>query len=206
MPNLLLNMGIFDFRDVIPVVYPDNLLDVGTIDMTLIFRFIILLMLSNIALANEVRPVLTTAGVVHVCPQNKIALIKRGKKPFGLAMFGGHVEHESPAAAFVREAQEELSITDISKMYLMGVHGQPGRDPRQHSVEITYACVTYQTPLAASDAKEVLLFSFDELKALVGSNEAFAFDHKDILSEYLNNLDGCNPCINDCPVGIEVKS
>jgi hypothetical protein len=49
-------------------------------------------------------PILTTAGVVHICPDNKIALIERGKAPKGTAMFGGHIEaKEAPNEAFRRE-------------------------------------------------------------------------------------------------------
>jgi len=153
---------------------------------------------------NAGRPILTTAGVVHVCPANKIALIERGKAPFGYAMFGGHVENESPKDGFIREAEEELSINDITNLSLIGVHGEPGRDPRQHSVEITYSCVTHQQPVAASDAKKAHLFTIEELKSLLASNK-FAFDHGDILKKYLAELGDCNPCAQDCNMGIPEK-
>ena len=136
---------------------------------------------------NEQRPVLTVAGVIHLCPINKIALIERGKTPKGLAMFGGHVEYEDPVTAFKREAQEELNIEDLSNIKLIGIHGIPGRDPRQHSVEITYSAVTRQIPKAGSDAKTIVVFTNEELKkALV--KEQFAFDHAEILNNYLKTL------------------
>ncbi|WP_010300919.1 NUDIX domain-containing protein [Candidatus Odyssella thessalonicensis] len=150
---------------------------------------------------NVGRPVLTTAGVVHVCPENKIALIERGKAPKGLAMFGGHVEYESPQQAFKREAQEELTITEINNLKLIGVHGDPGRDPRQHSVEITFACTTPQQPKAASDAKKVILYTPKQLQEQLESLD-FAFDHKAILKSYLKSLSACNPCRQACSVGI----
>lgn len=145
------------------------------------------------------RPVLTTAGVVIVCPQNTFTLIERGKPPYGLALFGGHVEHESPLDAFKREAQEELSIHDLEKIKLIGVHGEPNRDPRQHSVEITYHCITHEKPIAASDARKIRTFTKPELKEAL-KKENFAFDHKIILSNYLEALGDCNPCNEECTV------
>ncbi len=163
----------------------------------------ILLSITPFAHAANDRPVLTTAGVVHVCPQNKIALIERGKAPFGFAMFGGHVEHETPQDAFKREANEELSISDITEMRLVGVHGNPGRDPRQHSVEVTYTCVTHDSPVAASDAKKVHLLSKEEVIKLIAEKN-MAFDHGDILEKYLSDLGSCNPCNSQCDVGLPV--
>ncbi len=169
-------------------------------------RFLVacFLVFPMLAQAGE-RPVLTTAGVVMVCPSQKIALIERGKAPFGYAMFGGHVEYEKPEQAFKREANEELSISDISNMRLLGVHGNPGRDPRQHSVEVTYACTTKDTPVAASDAKTVHLLDVHEVEALIKAQE-FAFDHGAILENYLRELGECNPCEQECSVGLSVDT
>jgi ADP-ribose pyrophosphatase YjhB (NUDIX family) len=75
--------------------------------------------------STQTRPVLTVAGIIHICPENKIALIERGKNPKGLAMFGGHVEHEDPVTAFKRELFEELNINDISNLKFIGVYGNP---------------------------------------------------------------------------------
>ncbi len=143
------------------------------------------------------RPVLTVAGVVHVCPQGKIALIERGKTPFGIAMFGGHVENESPEAAFLREIKEELNITSVKNMHLIGVHGNLGRDPRQHSVEITYSVTTNQNPVAGDDAKSVKLYSNEEIIKMI-QDKKFAFDHGEILSKYLEKIGKCNPCKAVC--------
>ncbi len=143
------------------------------------------------------KPVLTTAGIVHICPENKIALIERGKKPMGLAMFGGHVEYnESPEKAFMRELMEELNISEVKNLKLVGVHGEKDRDPRQHSVEVTYSCITNQKPKAGSDAKAVKLYDITEIMDLPKSK--FAFDHAEILQNYINHLDGCNPCQSLC--------
>jgi ADP-ribose pyrophosphatase YjhB (NUDIX family) len=140
-------------------------------------------------------PKLTAAGVVHICPENKIALIERGKPPGGIAMFGGHVgPKESPEAAFRRELFEELSISKIDKLKLIGINGDFGRDPRQHSVAVTYSCVTSQQPRAGSDAKDAYVYSAEEILDLLKQNpKSFAFDHGKILRKYLTNLKE-NPC------------
>jgi ADP-ribose pyrophosphatase YjhB (NUDIX family) len=150
----------------------------------------------------EMRPVLTVAGIIHVCPENKITLIERGKNPKGLAMFGGHVEHEDPVTAFERELFEELNITDISNLKFIGVHGNPGRDPRQHSVEITFTATTNQTPKAGSDAKKANLYTIEKLNKVL-NEEHFAFDHVTIIRNYLKNIATCNPCKKQCNVGLQ---
>lgn len=150
---------------------------------------------------SEQRPALTVAGIIHTCPEDKIVLIERGKNPKGLAMFGGHVEYENPVTAFKRELLEELNISDISNLKLIGVHGNPGRDPRQHSVEVTFTATTNQIPKAGSDAKKAILYTRAELnKAL--NEQHFAFDHADILRNYLKDIGPCNPCKKQCSVGL----
>ena len=146
------------------------------------------------------KPILTTASIIHVCPDNRIALIERGKKPKGIAMFGGHVEgKESPIQAFRRELKEELNITQVRDITLVGVYGNYGRDPRQHSVEITYSCITHQKPHAGSDAKSVTLYDVDVIKSKLQNNGyGFAFDHRKILQNYFEKLGSCDPCQEKC--------
>jgi ADP-ribose pyrophosphatase YjhB (NUDIX family) len=161
------------------------------------FLIAVTILSHNLTSADENdKPVLTVAGVVHICPQNKIALIERSKTPKGLALFGGHVEsRESPEKAFHRELQEELNITQVENLKLLGVHGNYGRDPRQHSVEITYVCTTRQIPKAGSDAKAVHLYDLHEIK-----HYQFAFDHGKILQNYIQKLNNCNPCERECNI------
>ncbi len=137
---------------------------------------------------DKTKPILTVAGIVFVEPENKFALIQRGKAPKGLAMFGGHVEaKESPKTAFIREAKEELNV-DVENLKLIGLNGNYGRDPRQHSVEGTYSCSTKQIPHAGSDAKSVSLHTAVEILELVNNTpSAFAFDHGQILKKFFEN-------------------
>lgn len=154
------------------------------------------------------RAILTTAGIVHVGPEAKIALIQRGKEPFGLALFGGHIEPmEAPEEAFLRELEEELNVTDVFNMSLLGVNGKFGRDPRQHSVEVTYVCCTNQNPVAGSDAKSVHLYTLDEVKQLLNEQpNAFAFDHGDILRNYFELVADANPCQTVIHYGLQVAA
>lgn len=108
-------------------------------------------------------------------------------------MFGGHVENESPENAFIRELKEELNINHFNNIKFIGVHGNPGRDPRQHSVTITYAISTNQNPLAGSDAKSFNLYTKNDIIKLA-KDKKFAFDHGEILIKYLNQLGNKNPC------------
>jgi len=146
------------------------------------------------------KPILTTAGIVHICPANKIALIERGKAPKDTSMFGGHIEpKEAPDEAFKRELKEELNISEISSLNLIGVHGNYGHDPRQHSVEITYSCTTSQIPFAGSDAKSVKLYDIKEVQEKISTEpKSFVFDHGLILQKYLQSLGDCNPCNKKC--------
>lgn len=151
------------------------------------------------------RPVLTTAGIVHVGEKGDIVLIERGKAPWGLALFGGHVENESPEAGFMRELQEELNIEepDVYNFSLLGIHGNPGRDFRQHSVEATYVCCAHAMPRAGSDAKSVMVYTINEVRDMVDKTpELFAFDHAEILKGYLNMLGDRNPCAMKLRYGV----
>jgi ADP-ribose pyrophosphatase YjhB (NUDIX family) len=126
-------------------------------------------------------------------------LIERGKAPFGTAFFGGHIEaKESPETAFKRELKEELNIDKVDSLTLVGVHGNYGRDPRQHSVEVTYTATVSSNPKAGSDASAVTLYTIEDVKQKLIQKEAFAFDHGIILENYLNEIKGCNPCTKKC--------
>ena len=154
--------------------------------------------------ANQKRPVLATSGVVHYCPDNSIILIERAEYPYGLAMFGGHVEYESIEAGFRREAVEELGISDIRKLQLIGVNSGPGRDSREHMVDVVFSCITSQKPQAGSDAKSAKLFTMEELYEVL-QNRKFAFDHKEVIQKYLILLRDCNPCIKECKIATRVN-
>ncbi len=116
----------------------------------------------------------------------RILLIKRLKEPFKdrWAFPGGFVDYgESPLNAVIRELQEETSLQGHSPK-LVGVFGEPNRDPRQHVISIAYAVSVDEVGnlKAADDAKEARFF---EVADLIGNPNLLAFDHDTILRTYL---------------------
>ena len=108
----------------------------------------------------------------------EVLLIKRGNDPFKdqWALPGGFVDQDEPLRkAAARELEEETGLKNIL-LTQMHTFGNPGRDPRGHTVSIVY--VGYLTEHAEStagdDASEAEWFKVDELPDL-------AFDHADIL-------------------------
>ena len=111
-------------------------------------------------------------------PGKPIVLIERLYPPFGWALPGGFMEvGETTEAGGCREALEETGLV-ITIVGLVGIYSDPLRDPRGHTVGITYAAQALGEPKAADDAKNVGLFTRDDLPA------ELAFDHAKILKDY----------------------
>jgi len=114
-----------------------------------------------------------------------VLLIKRGREPFkGLWAFpGGFVdEHESLDNAAARELQEETGLRGI-KLQQIGAFGDPGRDPRGHTVSIVFAAVLDEPrdARAADDASDAKWHSARHPPKL-------AFDHNKILKLALKRV------------------
>ena len=119
---------------------------------------------------------------------HEFVLIQRKNDPFknSWALPGGFVDYgETTEDAAVREAKEETSI-DVELVGLLNVYSDPDRDPRRHTVSVTYlARGNFDDANADDDAKDIGVYSFDDLKKL-----DIAFDHMKILSDakvYLEN-------------------
>ena len=115
----------------------------------------------------------------------RVLLIRRRNPPFKdrWALPGGFVdEHENLEAAAVRELTEETGLTGV-KLHQLQAFGQPGRDPRGHTVTIAYlGLLTQSQPLSpGSDASDAAWFVADDLPAL-------AFDHADIIALALERV------------------
>jgi 8-oxo-dGTP diphosphatase len=129
----------------------------------------------------------------------KILLIQRKKDPFaGLWAFpGGFVEEsETLEQSAKRELQEE---TGIARLYLEQLYsfGDPGRDPRGHTVTVAYYALVKlsdHAPKAADDAKAVDWFS-------VSKPPKLAFDHAKILKMALQRL---RAKVRYQPIGFEL--
>ena len=108
----------------------------------------------------------------------EILLIKRAREPFKdhWALPGGFVdEHESLEAAAARELLEETGLRR-ARFKQVGAFGDPGRDPRGHTVSIAFAAILRSRPKVegSDDASEAAWHALKRLPRL-------AFDHKKII-------------------------
>ena len=122
-------------------------------------------------------PLLTVDGVV--VENGAVLLIRRRNPPFAgrYALPGGFVDvGETVEAAVVREVREETGL-DTTIERLLGVYSDPARDPRGHTVSVTYLLRRLGgTPAGADDADDACFFPLDALPEL-------AFDHAHILAD-----------------------
>ena len=130
------------------------------------------------------RPALT-ADVIAVRPGevDRVLLIRRGSEPFAgrWALPGGFVDAgETPEHAARRELAEETGLVYEGPLRIVGVYGEPGRDPRGWTVSAAYlALVPVESPVeGGDDAAEARWFLSDELPPL-------AFDHALIVADAL---------------------
>ena len=107
-----------------------------------------------------------------------IVLIERKNPPYGWAIPGGFVDiGETVETTAVREALEEVSL-EVTLRSLLGIYSGPQRDPRGHTVTAIYIAEARGKPVAADDAKNVGIFTLDQLPA------PLAFDHAMVLQDY----------------------
>jgi O-acetyl-ADP-ribose deacetylase (regulator of RNase III)/ADP-ribose pyrophosphatase YjhB (NUDIX family) len=113
-----------------------------------------------------------------------IVLIERSNPPYGWALPGGFVDYgESLEEAAVREAKEETSL-DLIDLRQFHAYSDPRRDPRFHTISTVFIAEGQGEPKAGDDAKGVKVARYADLPEL-----EYAFDHKDIIREYLIEKD-----------------
>lgn|GEM_PF-29326 len=116
----------------------------------------------------------------------EVLLIKRAGEPFKgrWAFPGGFVdENESLEDAAARELKEETGLTGI-RLEQIGAFGDPGRDPRGHTVSVVFAAMLDERVLvkAADDASDAAWHS-----AL--APPTLAFDHQKILIAAMKRIE-----------------
>jgi 8-oxo-dGTP diphosphatase len=115
----------------------------------------------------------------------QILFVKRKNDPFKqyLALPGGFVdEGETVEVAARREVREETSL-DVELTDILGVYSDPKRDPRGHIMSTVFIGKILDNnknkAIAADDASELEWIKLEDI-----DNRSFAFDHKEILSDY----------------------
>lgn len=121
-------------------------------------------------------PIPTVDIIIEI--KGGIVLIKRKNPPCGWALPGGFVDYgESLEDAAIRESKEETSL-DIKLIRQFHTYSDPNRDERFHTFSTVYIAKAEGEPEAADDAKEIGVFTKDNLPSPI------AFDHANILKDY----------------------
>jgi 8-oxo-dGTP diphosphatase len=139
------------------------------------------------------QPALTVDGAVLVRqPRHggkvrfSLLLVERGHEPFAgqWALPGGFVDYDEDLEAAVhREIQEETGLAGLP-LRQFRTFGDPGRDPRGHTVSVVYVAELVGEPpqvTGGDDAARAAWFDVDELPPL-------AFDHDHIVRSLLYGL------------------
>jgi len=122
--------------------------------------------------------------------KNQIVIVQRKYPPHKdeWALPGGFIElGERVEEAVLREMKEETSL-DVKIERLFNVYSDPDRDPRGHMITIVYICSILEgSPkiMGGDDAKVAKFIDLGETK-----NVNLAFDHKKIITDYLNLKNG----------------
>jgi len=131
-------------------------------------------------IANKLKsPFLTVDAIIEI--EGGIVVIKRSNPPFGWALPGGFVDYgESLEEAVVREAKEETNL-DLTEVRQFHTYSAPGRDPRFHTVATVFIAKAKGEPQAGDDAAGLEIVKLSQVKT-----REFAFDHKEIIQEYIS--------------------
>ncbi|MFA5276667.1 MAG: macro domain-containing protein [Candidatus Omnitrophota bacterium] len=123
----------------------------------------------------------TTVDAIIELPEG-IVIIQRSNPPFGWALPGGFVDYgESLEDAVKREAKEETDL-DLTKIKQFHTYSHPQRDPRFHTIGTVFIAKATGKPKAGDDAAGLKVIPLSEIRKL-----DFAFDHKQIIEDYLKS-------------------
>jgi len=128
--------------------------------------------------------VIATVDAIIIA-ENKVLLIKRGKKPYKgkWAFPGGRIEQKDKdmLTAAYRELKEETNLSEVSLKYVKTI-GNSSRDPRGFCITNVFIARLEKLPdgiRAGDDAVDYEWFDINNLPEM-------AFDHKEILVDIFN--------------------
>ncbi len=133
-------------------------------------------------MARPTTPLLAADVIIELTdrPGRPYVLIERKNPPHGWAIPGGFVDvGETVEHAAVREAKEETGLV-VRLKALLGLYSDPRRDPRGHTVTAVYVGEAEGEPMAADDAKNIMIVDPRKLPS------ELAFDHHQVLADYMN--------------------
>jgi len=127
------------------------------------------------------RPSVTSDNIILTLKDGEpvVLLIRRGNPPFQgyWALPGGFLDpNESLETCAARELQEETGLVGLPLVQI-GAFGDPGRDPRGHTVTIAYLACVPSVDCGAKAADDAVAEGWFPLSRL----PALAFDHFKIL-------------------------
>jgi 8-oxo-dGTP diphosphatase len=128
--------------------------------------------------------VVGASAIVEIYHENEfkgIALIERGKAPYGYAFPAGKVEYaESVEDGVKRELREEtnLSLYDVRQFH---VYSDPDPDFRFALVEVSFLAKSNGHPVAGDDAAEAYIFALEDIP-----KDKMITRHQRILDDYLS--------------------
>lgn len=122
----------------------------------------------------------------------EVLLIKRARSPFAgkWALPGGYVDADEPlVSAARRELREETGLSRV-KLMQVAAYGDPGRDPRGHTVSIAFAgeVRSKKVAKAGDDASDTNWHSLARLPSL-------AFDHRRIIRDAASLISDAQVCL-----------
>lgn len=126
--------------------------------------------------------------------RHELLLVRRKKDPFAgrYALPGGFVNEMEPLEnAARRELAEETGLT-VGEMWQLRAYGEPGRDPRGHTVSVAHVALSEpgRSVSGNDDASEAGWFPIEDLPHL-------AFDHDQIAADaiaWLRKSEGEETC------------